>query len=201
MCHVHPASQAGARRKGGPPNVKSETHQRRSRVALLVALLFAAPLIAALALRMSGWQPAVTGNHGVLVEPPVALPPGAVPGPLRDHWVLVGVASSQCGNCSGLVDDLMQVRRALGKDAARVKLVLSGPDRLPDARREAPLDIAPASLRRALRSANVAMGPGSLLVVDPRGFLMMRYAPGFRAAGLHDDLERLLRYDRVGVQQ
>lgn len=168
---------------------------------MLVALLFAAPLLAALAMRVTGWEPDATGHHGDLVEPPAALPAGAVPEPLRDHWVLVGVATVPCrSDCAGMVDDLLRVSRALGKDAARVKLVLTGPDS-PGPRHGAPLDIAPAPLRRGLRSAGAAMVPGSVLVVDPRGFFMMRYAPGFRSAGLLEDLERLLRYNRVGVQQ
>lgn len=177
-------------------------HKRRNRTVILVALLFAAPLLAALAMRITGWEPEFVGNHGVLVEPPVQLPSGAIPEPWHDYWVLVANTSPGCqADCAGMVDDLLRVRRALGKDGDRVRLVLNGPDQVPDKLRRAPLEATPASLRRDLGSADVAMVPGSLLVIDPRGFLMMRYAPGFRADGLLEDLERLLRYNRVGVQQ
>lgn len=177
------------------------SHKRRNRTFMLVALLFVAPLLVALAMRIIGWEPGGMGNHGELVEPPVPLPSGAMPEPWHGHWVLVANTSPLCqADCAGLVDDLLRVRRALGTDGDRVRLVLNGPDQVPDSLRKAPLETAPVSLRRYLRSENVGMAPGSLLVIDPRGFLMMRYAPGFRAGGLLEDLERLLRYSRVGVQ-
>lgn len=175
---------------------------RRQRVIILLAFLFAAPLLAALSMRVTGWQPGTTGNHGRLVEPPVELPAEVFPRGLRGHWVLAAVVPSRCRpDCADLAGKLLRVRRGLGKDATRVKLVLSGPESLPVDLRGAPLVAAPASLRRALGSTDVAMAPGTVLMIDPRGFLMMRYAPEFRSSGLLDDLERLLRYDRVGVQE
>lgn len=177
-------------------------HNRNRRVIILLAFLFAAPLLAAVSMRVTGWQPGATGNHGRLVEPPARLPAEVLPGELHGHWVLVAVAPSRCRrDCADLAGELLRVRRGLGKEATRVRLVLSGPEVLPGELRGAPLVAAPVSLRRALGSTDVAMGPGTVLMIDPRGFLMMRYAPGFQSSGLLDDLERLLRYDRVGVQE
>lgn len=168
---------------------------------VLVALLFAAPLLAALALRLTGWEPATTGNHGELVEPPVELAAGTVPGSLRDHWLVVGVTRPDCrSECIALADSLRRVRRALGEDGDRVKLVLTGLEHRPDVLRDAPLSIVPATLRDGLGSAGLDLAAGSVIVIDPRGFVMMRYAPGFASSGLLDDLQRLVRYGRVGVQ-
>lgn len=167
-------------------------------MVLFLALLFAAPLLIALVLRVSGWQPGATANHGSLIEPPVSLPAGALGDPLSGYWVLIAPCRADCVE---LAERLARVRRALGKDSGRVRLLLSGPERPPGDPGAAPLAVAPDSLRRALRSADVSRTPGSVLLVDPRGFLVMRYAPGFQESGLLDDLERLLRYDRVGVQQ
>jgi hypothetical protein len=181
--------------------VRNPFHNRR-RVIILLAFLFAAPVLAALSMRVTGWQPGATGNHGRLVEPPARLPAEVFPGELRDHWVLVAVVPSRCRrDCAELAAELLRVRRGLGKEATRVKLVLSGPESLPGDLRGAPLVTAPVSFQNALGSADVAMETGAVLMIDPRGFLMMRYAPGFRSSGLLDDLERLLRYDRVGVQE
>lgn len=183
-------------------NVQNPFHNRNRRVIILLAILFAAPLLAAVAMRITGWQPGATGNHGRLVEPPARLPAEAFPGELRGHWVLVAAVPSRCRrDCADLAGELLRVRRGLGKEAARVKLVLSGPEGLTGELRGAPLAAAPESLQSALGSTDVAMAPGTVLMIDPRGFLMMRYAPGFRSSGLLDDLERLLRYDRVGVQE
>lgn len=181
--------------------VRHPFHNRNRRVIILLAFLFAAPLLAALSMRVTGWQPGATGNHGRLIEPPARLPAEVFPGELHGHWVLVAMVPSHCRrDCADLAGELLRLRRGLGKEATRVKLVLSGPERLPGELRGAPLVAAPASLQNALGSTDVAMAPGTVLMVDPRGFLMMRYAPGFRTSGLLDDLERLLRYDRVGVQ-
>lgn len=168
---------------------------------IFLALLFAAPLIAALVLRLAGWQPGATGNHGELIEPAVELPAGAVPESLRGHWLLVGMAPPDCREeCESLVRDLLGVRKALGKDGHRIRLVLSGTDSVPDGINAGLFVPAPPSLRDALESLETAPRPGGVLLIDPRGFLVLRYAPDFRAGGLLDDLERLLRYTRVGVQ-
>lgn len=174
---------------------------RGKRTVVLVVLLFAAPLLAALVLRVTGWEPGATGNHGELIEPPGELTAGAIPEALRDHWVLVGITGSACRtDCTALADSLLRVRRALGEDGDRVKLVLAGPERRPDFLRDAPLSIAPAALRDGLGTVELELAAGSVIVIDPRGFVMMRYEPGFASSGLLDDLQRLLRYGRVGVQ-
>lgn len=180
-------------------NIRPDNRQRRK--VILLAMLFAAPVIAALALRQTGWQPGATGNHGELVEPAAELPAGAVPDLLRGHWLLVGMVPSDCREeCDSLRQDLLRVRRALGKDGHRIRLLLSGPDNVPGESNAGPLFPAPPSMRDALGSLKAAPPPGGVLVIDPRGFLVLRYAPGFRVAGLLDDMERLLRYTRVGVQ-
>lgn len=174
---------------------------RGKRTIVLVALLFAAPLLVALAMRVTGWEPAATGNHGELVEPPVELATGTVPGSLRDHWLVVGFARPDCrSECIALADSLRRVQRALGEDGDRVKLVLAGPERRPEVLREVPLGMAPATLRDGLGIMRLDLAAGSVIVIDPRGFVMMRYAPGFASSGLLDDLQRLVRYGRVGVQ-
>lgn len=181
--------------------MNSQSQNRRRLLIAALAFLFAAPLLIALVLRVGGWQPGATGNHGILIEPPVRLPSGAVPADLRDRWVLVAHVSYSCrGDCMELADKLLRVRRALGRDGRRVALLLSGPERLPAELGASPLAIAPESLRRAVEGEVADPGPGSVEIIDPRGYLMMRYDPGFSSSDLLEDLERLLRYDHVGVQ-
>ncbi len=138
-------------------NIRPDNRQRRK--VILLALLFAAPLIAALALRLTGWQPGATGNHGDLVEPAVELPAGAVPDTLRGHWLLVGLVPSDCREeCDSLVQDLLRVRQALGKDGHRIRLVLAGPDSVPGDINAAPLYPAPPSMRSAFAESGSAAG-------------------------------------------
>lgn len=173
----------------------------RGRRGLVIGLtvVFAAPLLIALILRVSGWQPSVTGNHGELVEPPVPLD---VPksSDLADHWVLVFSPASSCdAQCRSVDESLHGVHRALGKDAHRVRLVWSQAPAEQGTAPERTIDGA-AWLTRLERAAPGGLQPNAAYLVDPRGFLMMWYPPGFEAPGVLEDLERLLRYSRVGVQ-
>jgi len=173
----------------------------RKLTTLLLVVLFAAPVLAAMVLRVTGWSPSATSNHGELVRPPVPVTwPAGVADAASDHWVLLAVAPSTCGqSCIDLVDELVHVHVALGRDEHRVTLMLAGPDELPGLMRDAPVNLAGRALLEQLPDS-VPATPGTVLVVDPRRFLMMRYPPGFDAKGLLDDMERLLRYSRVGVQ-
>lgn len=49
-----------------------------------------------------------------------------------------------------------------------------------------------ARLRQALPRANDAAGV-PVYVIDPNGFVILRYAPGFDPAGLRADLVKLLK--------
>lgn len=168
---------------------------------ILLVVLFAAPVLAAMVLRLTGWSPTTTSNHGELIKPPVAVDwPTGVQEAASDHWVLVAVAGPSCErSCMELVDELVHLHVALGRDEHRVALLLAGPDVLPEAMRRTPVRLAGPALLAQLPES-VPAPPGTVLVVDPRRFLMMRYPPGFNAEGLLDDMKRLLRYSRVGVQ-
>ena len=65
------------------------------------------------------------------------------------------------------------------------------PEQAPEYRAFLPMAASPA-LRAKLPASHV---DGSLAVylIDPNGFLVMRYAPGFDPTGLRKDLARLLK--------
>lgn len=167
---------------------------------LMLVVLFAAPLLTALTLRLSGWTPGGTDNHGILVEPPVALPITA-DSRLAEHWVLVFHAARSCGaDCRSTLDALQRVHRGLGRDAHRVLLVWTAPAGVKPGGASLP-DVSGAPWVAALgRAAPGGPRPNAVYLVDPRGYLALWYPPGFDASGLLEDLEKLLRYSRVGVQ-
>lgn len=178
--------------------------RNRNRIALLVvfALFFGGFLIAG-ALRFSGWRPDGMKNNGELLEPPAdlrGLTPQLVEGgeyrwnPAERTWRIVVPATADCGAaCGRLAADIELVRELFTKDADRVHLLWIG-DYPADAPRTPALRLlqdAPA-LREALpRSVDPAGVP--VYVVDPNGFVVLRYAPGFDPGHLRTDLSRLLK--------
>jgi len=176
----------------------------RSRLIRLriVAMFFGSFGIAAY-LRFSGWRPAGSKNFGELLQPPKDL--GAIAlhradgrpyawAPADERWQVVVVAPADCGApCARLLDTLHRVWLSEGRQAARVQVLWFGelPAQAPAFSGLVPMAANPAFVA-ALPDAS---RPEALPVyfVDPGGFLVMRYAPGFDPSGMRKDLARLLK--------
>jgi len=113
----------------------------------------------------------------------------------RDKWTLLyhaqagqaGQADTACDTeCVALMDTLLRVRLAQNKSMRHVQRVLVAPTGTQ----------VPAGLDEGLQVVKAEQWPlpaGSVYVVDPQGYLVMRYRPGFDPGGLLTDLQRLLR--------
>ncbi len=183
-------------------------HNRGMLIALFV-LFFGGMLIAGL-LRFSGWRPEGSRNKGEMLEPY---------GDLRGHtptlsdggayrwgdepriWRIV-VAPDACGGsrrveCGELLHQVDTVWRLMGKDADRVHVLWVGAPpagvALPREVRVLRADaVLPGTLSRGKGAAGLATGDAAWLV-DPNGFVVLRYAPGFDPGDLRTDLARLLK--------
>lgn len=141
---------------------------------LLIAAVLAAPFLAGSGLYFAGWRPESTVNHGQLISPLVALPDAEA---WRGKWSLALIHAEPCSpQCLARLDELGRVRLSLAKEAERTRI--------------ASLARRPEALR--------ALPEGSVVLVDPRGLAVMRYAPGADARGMRADLERLLKYSWSG---
>lgn len=180
------------------------TPKTRSRlVLLLIAAMFFVSFGAALFLRMSGWQPEHTRNAGELLDPVVDLRDLQLRHadgsdypwhPEHRLWRMVVVAPAQCDtDCVRMIDLLRRVWIGEGRHADRVHALWFGeiPAEAPVFRALHAMQPDPALLAR-LPDESV---PGAIPVylIDPNGFLVMRYAPGFDPGGLRKDLARLLK--------
>lgn len=177
------------------------SQRRRGRLLLLViAAIFVAPLALALVLYYRDWQPYKTKNYGELLHPVRDLREVAftrADGTAfhwnhEDHvWRLLVVPPAGCGReCDVLEDALRRIWVGLGNNANSVQVLWVGP--------------APAQRFRNLIvvAADAGLGahlpdharPGAIPVylVDPTGYLFMRYKPGFDPGGMRRDLQRLL---------
>ena len=193
---------------GGQQTGKAHRHNRGMLLALIV-LFFGGMLIAGL-LRFSGWRPEGTKNKGEMLEPYADLraytPALAAGGAYRwdDEpriWRIV-VAPDACDGsrrveCTELLREIDTVWRLMGKDADRVHVlwVATPPPGivLPREVRVLRADaVLPATLPAGKRAAGPDGGDAAWLV-DPNGFVVLRYAPGFDPGDLRTDLSRLLK--------
>ncbi len=168
----------------------------------LFALFFGAMALAGV-LRFSGWQPTAHRNAGQLLQPPVDLrqrPPLLADGqvypwnPDARTWRILVAPSAGCtSECVTLSQGLGKVWQLFGHNADNVEILWLGtpPAEVQGLPALRALRDQPA-LRSALPAADDAAGT-PVYVIDPNGFVIMRYAPGFDMAGLRKDLATLLK--------
>ncbi|MBL8251079.1 MAG: hypothetical protein JNK31_05385 [Candidatus Competibacter sp.] len=190
---------------------------RQRLVLLFVIGCFALPLAAAWLL-VGHWRPSGSVQHGELLDParPMELrfesvgggsPTGAG---LRGRWVLayVGAASACDARCRTGLYDMRQVRLALGKDIDRLKtLLLLDGEPTPELRRwlaaEHPamtVGVADSAQHNALIGAFPRPGQAGdwVYLLDPLGNLLMRYPVEVEPRGVLKDLQRLLKWSKIG---
>jgi hypothetical protein len=172
--------------------------KQRSFAPWLVGLVCFGPLAAALLIYYGPfgrtWLPQLSGSRELLREP-VALPVQWRSADARP-WQLVYATTSRCEQqCVQHLGRLLQVQRALGRDADRVERAawhVAGLPPLGDAELtshalddEIGRSVVEAFGAEALRS-------GRVYVIDPRGFVILSYPPDVAQKELLRDLERLL---------
>lgn len=163
---------------------------------LAVFLACAAPFALAWAAWYFGWAPGAAGNYGELIAPRTV---SEAPLPdLRGKWVMVTFDDAACdAYCEKKLYYMRQVRRAQGKDQGRVErlwvITDSGKPR--------------AELLAAIEGTHLSRGspgdfPGEprqhIYLVDPLGNLMMRFPRDPDPSRMLKDLQRLLKYSRIG---
>jgi hypothetical protein len=179
--------------------------RNRNMLVALFALFFGGMLIAGL-LRFSGWRPEGSKNKGEMLQPYGDLrtysPTLAKGGTYRwkDEpriWRIVAMPrdcdTTRAAECTRMLADFDKVWRLMTKDADRVHVLWAGAMppgvAVPE---EVRLVQADDGLRAGLARWEDASGDAAWLV-DPNGFVVLRYAPGFDPGDLRSDLARLLK--------
>ncbi len=187
----------------------ARTVQRRNRVALLVVLgMFFGGMLVAGALRFSGWRPDGMKNKGEMLQPYVDLreyaPTLADGRAYAWHdsprtWRIVAMPRDCDGArreaCTRLLGNLDKVWRLMGRNADRVHVLWAGAPPVEVATlREVHLIRVDKRLRAALVRNDKDVAEGDpVWLVDPNGFVVLRYAGGSDPGDLRSDLARLLR--------
>ena len=192
------------------------------RKLLLIAALFALPMLVAYALYYSGWRPEAVHPHGELVQPARPVADAALVlldgkpmrfSELRGKWTLVTFSAVEClSPCERNLVKMRQVIAAQGKEAERIQSMLIVKDAktrdwLNNAIKDYPgmrIVTGPADAVTAL-AREFTLPAGSPLdnlsriyLVDPLGNFMMSYPADADPTGMRKDLARLLRISQIG---
>ena len=185
------------------PPVSSSQRNRNRLVLVLIAAIFFLPMLVAGVMRFTDHHPQANRQHGELLKPPAdlrALSPTLVTGgtyrwnPAERIWRIAVAPPTDCGKpCSTLAKELNLVTQLFGRHADRVHILWIG--KAPDGFLKTPhargLHDDPA-LRRGLPRVDDPTGV-PVYVIDPNGFVVLRYAPGFDPSHLRQDMSRLLK--------
>lgn len=187
-----------------PPAPVSDAQRNRNRLVLvLIAAFFFVPMLIAGVMRFTDRHPAINRQNGELLEPkpdlralPLALADGT-PYPWNPGarvWRIVVAPPAGCAQeCVKLSHELDTVWQLFGKDADQVDVLWAGEPPAGAARPPSLRVLGPSpQLRERLPRLNDPAGT-PVYVIDPNGFVILRYAPGFQPGGLHKDLSRLLK--------
>ncbi|UNK58535.1 hypothetical protein MNQ95_05450 [Pseudoxanthomonas daejeonensis] len=177
---------------------------RRGRLMLIALfLLFFGTAFGAMLLRLSGWMPAGLKNHGELLQPPADLRKAAPLladgsrydwNPEARTWRIVVAPPPACTvECERLLAELDKVWQLFGHNADKVEILWLGS--LPEGAPALP-ELRPlrddAALRAALPQLDDPAGI-PLYVVDPNGFVILRYPPHADPVGMRADIAKLLK--------
>lgn len=211
-----------ARACGAIPGGSRQRGFLSSRQAIvLLVLIFLAPVFVAWVMHYAGQRPSGTTNRGILVHParPLDLPADIRNGAqalndyLRGKWTLVYIGDTDCDTvCNDNLYKMRQVRIAQNENMRRVqRLYLAEGEAIPDGLakllgEEYPdmtvLTLPAAQLGRITPDFVIDDVPvvraERVYIVDPLGNLMMYYPPGADAHDLLKDLQKLLKYSKIG---
>lgn len=186
------------------PDIR-QRNRNRNALVLLVVIFFGGLLVAG-ALRFSGWQPAGHKNHGELLQPAIdlrALTPRLADGgeyqwkPVERRWRILVAPPSGCTDaCVALSKQLDTVWQLFGRNADQVDILWLGPPPEGATRNAATRVLRDDSALRARLPRWNVTDPAQgipVYVIDPNGFVILRYPPGADPGGLRADVAKLLK--------
>lgn len=196
--------------------VINSRQRNRNRLLLLVifAVFFGGAILAG-ALRFTGWKPEGMKNHGELLQPPGDLRkvvPHLADGgeyrwePAARRWRIAVAAPVGCAEvCVGLAHQLDVVWQLFGRDADHVDILWIGTPPPAGAKTNAATRVLrdDPALRAALPRLDAVSNADTkekkngmglpVYVIDPNGFVILRYAPGADPGDLRADMSKLLK--------
>jgi len=164
----------------------------RLKLALIGVACLAPMVLATLAYHFD-WGRGEAGNYGELLPPKVVSAPGLER--LRGKWVMVMADAAACdAYCERKLYFMRQVRRAQNREQERVERLWL----LTDDAKPRPEVLAAIEGTKIERLREPVFSPDHIYLVDPLGNLMMRFPRDPDPSRMIKDLQRLLKYSRIG---
>ncbi|PIV32911.1 MAG: hypothetical protein COS34_10560 [Lysobacterales bacterium CG02_land_8_20_14_3_00_62_12] len=173
------------------------------RLLLIIVLSFAAPLLVALGLHWQGWIPLGRKNYGELLAPPLPLTDAALADGSVFHWrtpawywtLLVRVPGDCSQACRAHLRLLPNLRQSLDRNAPKLRIAIVDalPADTPLARTHGVYLLAPGTATQLPSALPTAVTDIALAVVDPNGYLILRYPENANLSRLRTDLLRLVK--------
>lgn len=202
------------------PSAPAHTAAGNLRMLALIVALFLLPFAIASGLFALGWRPGghssgelaqlTSANQAPLAPLPFAeLRPaasGPAPDTLAGRWTLALLSRGPCdARCEALLASLHRVQVATYKNMPRVRRLWVAPEpaalvAATELHSQWP-DLVTASAHGAAWKAQLPTPGGAmhqLLLLDPAGRPVLRYADPFDPRGVLHDLQRLLKYSWIG---
>lgn len=197
--------------------MKGRSQNSKKWQVLLIALVFIAPVVAALL-----WKPTGYVNYGELVEPARLIKDERLKkldgtpfhfSHLRRKWTLLYVGGRLCNDvCKDSLHKIQQLRLAQSKNAHRVQSVYLVPDDGGAYVARTLVDQHPGMIGLAadatafkrlteqfkVNDQTPLNGTQRIYIVDPLGNLMMSYPPDADPSEMNKDLKRLLKVSQIG---
>ncbi len=193
-----------------------QSNLRKNRnIILITMIIFALPVVVSTTLYMTGWRPSGTVNYGTLITPAKLLEDRTLQeldgkaiklSQLRGKWTMFYFGPSACDEpCAKQLFFMRQTHLSLGRDFDRMQRVFvlqddksaaTLNDRFKDYEGMIILKDEPESVLAMQKEfgADEIQEKENIFLVDPQGFLMMRYMPDSDPKAVRKDLDRLLKY-------
>jgi len=183
-------------------------------IPALVALVFFGPIALAILIYYVGgenWRPSGSVAHGILLTEARTLPTGVmilndgITADFAGKWSLLYVGRGDCDDaCKESLRRTRQVRRALGKEMARVQRFFISTGGRPNsgflaADHPGLLVMADGlASRDAVFAALGEFTEGDVFIADPIGNVVLRFPAGTSMKDMHEDLSLLLKASQIG---
>lgn len=185
---------------------EAERKRKNRRLFIGIALAFILPLAGAKLILSMGWYTPGVTNKGELLQPPIEVSPGEH-AQLPATWRLAYRVPDPCDDaCINGLYVINQTDLALGRDSSRVTPVAIQATEQIRNLPQLSSDSRMVYLTLPELHGQLAELPAdSLYIIDPAGFVIMRYDGSAdrsvviqRGRDMLDDLKKLLKMSRVG---